>query len=160
MFRPVRKKKNETGPERAKALLRTARRGVLAVCGDDGYPYAVPINFLYDEEKQEIIFHGARSGHKVDALKACDKVCFTVIGGKQVESADEAWAPFLESAVVFGRCGLIADRNETLELCKRFAMKYYPTEQMVDDEVAASGKAVQMFRITIEHISGKRVQEK
>ena len=82
MFRPVQKKKNETGPERAKALLRTARRGVLAVCGDEGYPYAVPINFLYDEEKQEIIFHGARLGHKVDALKACDKVCFTVIGGE------------------------------------------------------------------------------
>ena len=77
-----------------------------------------------------------------------------------MESADEAWAPFLESAVVFGRCGLIADRDETLELCKRFAMKYYPIEQMMDDEIAAAGKAVQMFRITIEHISGKRVQEK
>ena len=45
-------------------------------------------------------------------------------------------------------------------LCKKFAMKYYPTEKMVDDEVAASGKAVQMFRISIDHISGKKVQER
>ena len=159
MFRPVRKKANEIGAGEAKKLLHEARRGVLAVNGDGGYPYAVPVNYLYDEEKQEIIFHGAKVGHKVDSLKKCDKVCFTVVSGESVET-DEAWAPFLRSAVVFGRCHLVEDPGETLRLCKRFAMKYYPTEKMVDDEVAASGKAVRMFRIEIEHISGKRVQER
>ena len=59
MFRPVRKKANEIGVGEAKKLLHEARRGVLAVNGDGGYPYAVPVNYLYDEEKQEIIFHGA-----------------------------------------------------------------------------------------------------
>ena len=66
----------------------------------------------------------------------------------------------MSSAVVFGRCRPVEDQSETLALCKKFAMKYYPTEKMVDDEVAASGKAVRMFRITIEHISGKKVQER
>lgn len=159
MFRPVRKKANEIGVGEAKKLLHEARRGVLAVNGDDGYPYAVPINYLYDEETQEIIFHGSKVGHKVDALKRSDKVCFTVYGNETVET-DEAWAPFLESAVVFGRCHLVEDSGETLRLCKKFAMKYYPTEKMVDDEVAASGKAVRMFRLQIEHISGKKVQER
>ena len=130
MFRPVRKKANEISVEEAKKLLHEARRGVLAVSGDDGYPYAVPINSLYDEYAQEIIFHGSKVGHKVDALKRSDKVCFTVVSG------------------------------ESDALCKKFAMKYYPTEKMVDDEVAASGKAVQMFRISIDHISGKKVQER
>ena len=160
MFRPVRKKANEIGVGEAKKLLHEARRGVLAVNGDGGYPYAVPVNYLYDEEKQEIIFHGAKVGHKVDSLKKCDKVCFTVVSGESVEIEDEAWAPFLKSAVVFGRCRLVADRGESDALCKKFAMKYYPTEKMVDDEVAASGKAVQMFRISIDHISGKKVQER
>lgn len=159
MFRPVRKKVNEISVEEAKKLLRESRRGVLAVNGDDGYPYAVPINYLYDEETQVIIFHGSKVGHKVDALKRSDKVCFTVYGNETVET-DEAWAPFLESAVVFGRCRLVADRGESDALCRKFAMKYYPTEKMVDDEVAASGKAVQMFRLQIEHISGKKVQER
>ena len=159
MFRPVRKKANEISVQEAKKLLHEARRGVLAVNGDDGYPYAVPINYLYDEEAQEIIFHGSKVGHKVDSLKKCDKVCFTVAGGESVET-DEAWAPFLSSAVVFGHCHPVEDLSETLALCKKFAMKYYPTEKMVDDEVAASGKAVRMFRITIEHISGKKVQER
>ena len=159
MFRPVRKKANEISAEEAKKLLRESRRGVLAVSGDDGYPYAVPINYLYDEDAQEIIFHGSKVGHKVDALKRSDKVCFTVYGDETVET-DEAWAPFLKSAVVFGRCHLVADRGESDALCKKFAMKYYPTEKMVDDEVAASGKAVQMFRLQIDHISGKKVQER
>ena len=159
MFRPVRKKANEISAEEAKKLLHASRRGVLAVNGDDGYPYAVPVNYLYDEEKQEIIFHGSKVGHKVDSLKKCDKVCFTVYGDETVET-EEAWAPFLKSAVVFGRCHLVEDPDETLRLCKKFAMKYYPTEKMVDDEVAASGKAVRMFRIGIEHISGKKVQER
>ena len=159
MFRPVRKKKNESSAEAAKQLLHTERRGVFAVNGDDGYPYAVPINYLYDEETQVIIFHGSKVGHKVDALKRSDKVCFTVYGNETVET-DEAWAPFLESAVVFGRCHLVADRGESDALCRKFAMKYYPTEKMVDDEVATSGKAVRMFRLQIEHISGKKVQER
>ena len=159
MFRSLPNTANEISVEEAKKLLRESRRGVLAVNGDDGYPYAVPINYLYDEETQEIIFHGSKVGHKVDALKRSDKVCFTVYGNETVET-DEAWAPFLESAVVFGRCHLVADRGESDALCRKFAMKYYPTEKMVDDEVAASGKAVQMFRLQIEHISGKKVQER
>lgn len=39
-------------------------------------------------------------------------------------------------------------------------MKYYPDEHMVDEEVERSAKAVQMFEIEIEHISGKEVQER
>lgn len=89
MFRPIRKKKNEISPEQAEQLLLHCRRGVLAVNGEGGYPYAVPINFLFDPENRKIYFHGARAGHKVDALRACDKVCFTVYGGETLR--DEAW---------------------------------------------------------------------
>lgn len=158
MFRPVRKKKNEISVKEAKDLLRNCRRGVLAVCGDDGYPYAIPINYFYDEENGKIYFHGSRVGHKVDSLKKCGKVCFTVVGGETVK--DEKWAPYVKSAVVFGRCRMIEDRDETLSALKRFAMKYYPDEQTADEEIAHSGKAVGMYEIGIEHISGKEVQER
>ena len=60
MFRPIRRKKNEISLQAAQQLLREARRGVLAVNGDDGYPYAIPINYLYDEAAQKIYFHGAK----------------------------------------------------------------------------------------------------
>lgn len=158
MFRPIRKKKNEIGIEAVKKLLHDSRRGILAVNGDDNYPYAIPVNYLYDEENQKIYFHGSRAGHKVDAIKNCDKVCFTVFGNETFKK--ESWAPFLQSAVIFGRCHLVTDQPVAMALLKRFAMKFYPDESMVDEEIAVSGKAVQMYEIVIEHLSGKEVQER
>ena len=158
MFRPIRKKRNEISIERAKRLLRTERRGVLAVSGLEEYPYAVPINFLYDEENGKIYFHSAPAGHKADALKECDRVCFTVFGNETVK--DEPWAPYMQSAVVFGRCHRAQSREETTELVRKFALKYYPDAQSVEEEIEASGKAVRMYIINIEHISGKEIQER
>lgn len=158
MFRPIRRKKNEISIDAAKELLRRSRRGVLAVNGEDGYPYAIPINYLYDDNTQTIIFHGAKAGYKVDCLRICDKVCFTVYGNESIRS--EAWAPYLQSAVVFGRCRIVENQDEIIRLVKKLATKYYPDEKLVESEAAASGGDVQMFEIKIEHISGKEVQER
>lgn len=158
MFRPIRRKKNEISTEEVRELLRVSRRGVLALSGDDGYPYAIPVNYLYDEVNGKIFFHGSRVGHKVDALKKCDKVCFTVIGPEQVKA--EEWAPFVQSAVVFGRCRLIDNSPEAEALLKKFAMKYFPNEELANEEISTAGQAVQMYEIVIEHISGKEVQER
>lgn len=158
MFRPIRRKKKEISIEAAKALLRNERRGVLAVNGDEGYPYAIPINFVYDEVANQIYFHGAPVGHKLESIKACDKVCFTVYGNESIK--EEAWAPFVQSTVVFGRCHLVENYEEAMALVKQMALKYYPNEELVDEEIAVSGKAVQMFVIEIEHLSGKEIQEK
>ena len=160
MFRSMRRKKREISQELAEALLQASRRGVLAVNGDDGYPYAVPINFLYDKESNRIYFHGAKAGHKFDSIKACDKVCFTVYGNETIKNKDEEWAPFMQSVVIFGRCHLLDAGPETNEILKRLARKYYPTEELIDAIMASEGRAVQMFEIEIEHLSGKEIQEK
>ena len=157
MFRQIRKKKNALSLEDAKKLLHQERRGVLAVNGDDGYPYAMPVNYFYDEEAGKIYFHGAKAGHKVDSLKKDDKVCFTVFGNEEIR--EEEWAPFMQSTIVFGRCHLLADQDEAMKKVAKFAMKYYPSKELVDEEVAEDGRAVQMFEITIEHMSGKQVKE-
>ena len=158
MFRPIRRIKREISIDAAKRLLITERRGVLAVNGDDGYPYAIPLNYIYDEADNRIYFHGAKAGHKIDSIRACDKVCFTVYGNETVK--EEAWAPFMQSAVVFGRCHLIEDRDQSIELVKKLAMKYYPNEALADEEIEKSGNHFQMFEIEIEHLSGKEIQEK
>ena len=154
MFREIRRKNREISIDSAKQLLQSSRRGVLAVNGDDGYPYAIPINYLYDDEAQRIYFHGAKIGHKVDALRASDKVCFTVYGNETIRT--DAWAPFMQSVVVFGRCHLIEAGPEATRRIKQLAMKYYPSEQLVDEEIAQSGKAVQVFEIEIEHMRSTR----
>ena len=66
----------------------------------------------------------------------------------------------MQSVVIFGRCHLLETSEKTMTLLKKFAMKYYPNEQMVDEEIKIAGKAAQIFEIEIEHLSGKEVQEK
>lgn len=158
MFRPIRKKKNEINKELARQLLNNTRRGVLAVNGDEGYPYAMPINYIYDEIENKIYFHGAKAGHKVDSINASDKVCFTVYGNETIK--DEAWAPYMQSVIVFGRCHLIEDSERAIKLVKKLAMKYYPDEVLADEEIKISGKNVQMFEIIVEHMCGKEIQER
>ena len=72
----------------------------------------------------------------------------------------ELLAPYVQSAVVFGRYHLIESGPESIVRLKEFAMKYYPHESLVDDQIARAGRATQMFEMTIEHMSGKQVQEK
>lgn len=158
MFRTIRRKKNELDAEEAKALLESVRIGILSVNGDDGYPYAVPVNFLYSKEENRIWFHGAAAGHKAESIEKNDKVCFTVFGNETIK--EETWAPYVKSAVIFGRCRRIGDPERALAVLRRFAGKYYPDSELIEKEIAASAKAVRMFEIEIEHLSAKEVQEK
>ena len=155
MFRKIRKIKNEIDNDAVDSLLRSCRRGVLSMNGEDGYPYAIPVNYYYDEANQKIYFHGAKAGYKVDCLNSCDKVCFTVFGNESIK--DLEWAPYVQSVVVFGRCHLVDTDNEVL---KTFMMKYYPSVDLVDKVIEEDSKFVQMYEINIEHKSGKQVQEK
>ena len=122
MFRPMRRASRAIPEEAAKHLLQQSRRGVLAVNGDDGYPFAIPVNYFYDQEQDKIYFHGAKTGQKVDALKQNDKVCFTVYGNEHFEPGD--WAPYVQSTVVFGRCHLIDDAAATEARVRELGMKY------------------------------------
>lgn len=160
MFRKIRKKKNELSVNKCKEILKNRKRGVLSLNGDDGYPYGIPINYYYDEENNLIYFHGAKSsiGHKRDSLKRSNKVSFTVIGREEIR--EEAWAPFVNSVILFGRCGVIKDRESAINAIKSFALKYYPNIQMVNEEINKSFDAVDMFYIKIEHMSGKEVHER
>ena len=133
MFRPLRRKKRAITDEEARELLATCKRGVFAVNGDDGYPYAIPVNYFFDAEHDKIYFHGAKAGHKVDALKRDDKVCFTVYGNEHFEPGD--WAPYVQSTVVFGRCHLIDDAAATEARVRELGMKYYPGKEEVEKEI-------------------------
>ncbi|MBQ0059131.1 MAG: pyridoxamine 5'-phosphate oxidase family protein [Lachnospiraceae bacterium] len=158
MFRKMRRQFKAISSEEMTALLVNERRATLAVNGDDGYPYAIPVNYYYDPESQRVYFHSSQVGHKADALKADDKVCFTVYGNECIK--DEAWAPYLQSVVIFGRCRKIEDPSKKMAVMKIFAMKYYPDEATVDEAIAEAGEIALMFEIEIEHMTGKLIQER
>ncbi len=158
MFRKIRKIKNEISVEEARVLLRSNTRAAFSVNGDDGYPYTVPVNFYYDEDDNKIYFHSAKKGHKIDSIKANDKICFTTWNDGYLEDGD--WAFHVSSCVVFGRAKLIEDRKITEEKVRKFARKYYPSPEEAEEEIKRAIAGVQLVAIEIEHISGKRVYEK
>ncbi len=158
MFRKIRKIKNEISVEEARVLLRSNTRAAFSVNGDDGYPYTVPVNFYYDEDDNKIYYHSAKKGHKIDSIKANDKICFTTWNDGYLEDGD--WAFHVSSCVVFGRAKLIEDRKITEEKVRKFARKYYPSPEEAEEEIKRAIAGVQLVAIEIEHISGKRVYEK
>ena len=79
MFRKMRRSKQELTKEECIEILKKEPRGVLSVQGEEGYPYGMPMTHWYNEKDGKIYFHGAKSGHKIDAIRNCDKVSFCVM---------------------------------------------------------------------------------
>lgn len=161
MFRKMRRAKQQVTDEECKRILAEEKRGAFSVIGDEGYPYVVPINFYYDESANRIYLHSAKSGHKIDAIKTCDKVCFTT--WNQGFKTENSWELNPTSVVVFGRARLLnnEDRADWEDALRRLAAKYYPTQEEVDAEMESqAAHVVQMIAIDIEHMTGKLVNEK
>ena len=78
MFRKMRRFKQEISQEKCIRILREQPRGVLSIMGEDGYPYGLPLDHWYDEKTGTICFHGAKEGHKIDALRKNNKVSYCV----------------------------------------------------------------------------------
>ncbi len=157
MFREMRRFKQQLSEEECKKILSEERRGVLSVNGDDGYPYTVPINFYYNEENGTILFHGAKVGHKIDAIRRNDKVCFTTWDqGYQKED----WSYYVKSVIVFGRAVIVEDSAEVYEEAMKFGAKYMPTQEELETEMEQSFRRAQIILLKVEHMTGKLVHEK
>ena len=157
MFREMRRFKQLLSRQECLEILKKEPRGVLAVSGDDGYPYAFPMNFYYDEVSGKIYFHAAKTGHKMDAIQRNDKVSFCVHDAGYRKPGE--WALNIKSVIVFGRIRVMEDRETVIEKVRQFALKYYPTPESVEDEIRKDGHAVQCLELTIEHMTGKLVHE-
>ena len=155
MFREMRRYKQALTEDECAEILRRERRGVLATLGDDGYPYAVPLNFVYEDGK--IYFHCAGEGHKIDAIRRCDKASFCVT--EQGERAPGEWWFKVRSVIAFGRVRMLEDRDEVLSRVRALGLKYAAPDY-VEKEIQKDGKRVQCLELTIEHMTGKRVNEK
>ena len=82
MFREMRRKKQSLSGEKISEILNNGTSGVLALSGDNDYPYAVPLSYVYDGSS--IYFHAAKTGHKIDAVKRNNKASFCIIGQDDV----------------------------------------------------------------------------
>lgn len=153
----MRRKRQQLSEEESIGILVKASSGVLAVLGDEGYPYAVPLSYVYHEGR--LIFHSAVAGHKVDAIRACDKASFCVI--QQDLVSEEKFTTFFRSVIAFGRIRILEDDVQKLEAIRVLARKYSPHVSMENTnvEIQRGFPHLLMFVLEIEHLTGKQAKE-
>lgn len=158
MFREVARKKQALSREECIEILKSELRGVLAVNGDDGYPYALPINHFYNDEDGHLYFHSGKAGHKLDALRRDGKASFCCYDQGFVREGD--WALNIKSVIVFGQVRIVEDHGKALEISRKLSYKFTSDESYIEYEIAHSGPAVLVFELIPEHMTGKIVNEK
>lgn len=157
MFREMRRKKQCLPIEKIVSILEKGTSGVLALSGDNDYPYAVPLSYVYDDNK--IYFHCAKSGHKVDAIKRNCKASFCVIDQDRI--VPEKYTTYFRSVIAFGRVRLIEDDQGKRAAIEKLAIKYVPNDSAAGREAAIEREweSLCMLEMDIEHMTGKEAIE-
>lgn len=155
-FREMRRSRQQLSNEESIAILQKATAGTLALLGDGDYPYAVPISYVYDDGK--LYFHSALTGHKVDAIRKCDKASFCVIERDDVQP--ERYTTFYRSVIAFGRIHIVENEEEKLSFARMLGNRYNPNdEESLKKELEKGFSRMLMIRFDIEHLTGKEAIE-
>ena len=156
MFREMRRKNQLLTKEEAEKILENGTSGTLALLGDEGYPYCVPISYVYNNNK--IYFHSAKSGHKIDAVKNCDKASFCVIDKDEVKPQE--YTTYFRSVIAFGRIHVIDDKDELISALSLLGERYNPGH--LSDCLTEINKFINnvcVLCLEIEHMTGKAAKE-
>ena len=157
MFRPMRRARQALSEQACHEILQNGTSGVLAVSGDDGYPYTVPLSYVCDGGV--IYFHCAKSGHKLDAARRCGKASFCVIGQDQVVA--EEYTSYFRSVIVFGQLQELTDPAQMRTAIELLARKYAPddTPQARQAAIDREWNALCILALHVEHMTGKQARE-
>lgn len=152
MFREMRRKRQELPESEAIAMLQSCTSGVLAVNGDNGYPYAVPLSFAYADGK--IFFHFARNGHKLDGMMKDARVSFCAVADDDV--APEAFTTRYRSVIAFGQARILTDDSERRHALRCLLEKYSPDYiEKGEAEIERGWDQVCVAEVAVEHLTGK-----
>lgn len=157
MFRAMRRANQQLSPAETAAILQNGTSGVLALMGDEGYPYALPISYVYFDGA--LYFHCAREGHKLDAIRRSPKASFCVIA--QDDILPEQYATCYRSAIAFGAVRVMEEEKEIYAAVQKLALKYAPddAEDRREQYIQKNRPRLCMLKMTIEHMTGKEAKE-
>ena len=155
MFRELTRKKQKLSDHECKEILLQEVRGVLAVNGAGGYPYALPINYYFDEANNKIYLHSGKVGHKMDALANSDKVSFCIYD--KGYHKDGHWSLNIKSVIIFGRIHIVDDWPD--ELMVNFCKRFTGDTDYIYSEINKFKRNTSVLCLEIEHMTGKLVNE-
>lgn len=155
-FTKMRRVRQQLSEKETIGLLRHATSGVLSVLDEKGYPYGVPISYVYDNNK--LYFHSALKGHKIDAMRHSDKASFTIICKDEIHP--ETFTTYFRSVVCFGRVRIVDDEAEKHNALILLGKRYNPgDERALEAEIKKGERHVAVIEFSIEHITGKEAIE-
>lgn len=152
MFTSMRKKSRQIdSTERVKSLLKNGEYGVFSSIGSDGYPYGVPVNYVY--VKNNIYFHCAVDGKKLENIAFNSKGSFCVVTNSNVISNE--FATSYTSIIAFGTTSeVIGDEKDEslLEIIKKYSPDFVKEGK---EYIAKAKNATKVIKLNVEHITGK-----
>ena len=155
-MREMRRFKQALTPEECAAVLERNTAGVLAVTGDGGCPYAVPMSYVWREGK--VYFHWAVAGHKLDAIRAEPRVSFCVVDQDRI--VPEKYTTYYRSVILFGTARVLDDPAEKRRAIEALGAKYRPGfEAELAAEIDGSWDRFLMVELTPDRITGKQARE-
>lgn len=150
----MRRFKQLLSAEEAERILRNGKYCVMAVSGDDGYPYAVPVNYAYDGTS--IYIHSAAQGHKIDALRHNPKCSLCIVDKDDV--IPEEFTSYFRSVIVFGKATFVESVEDKVAALRLLGGKYSPGINP-EAEISRFIKTVCTVRIDIDSVTGKEAIE-
>lgn len=152
MYRNLRRKDRIMEDEDVQRILRENNHGVLATVSEDGSPYANPVSYVW--YKDAVWFHSASQGHKVENIARDNRVAFTIIG--KVDMLRPKPEVYFESVIVFGKCEKVTEYEQQVEGMVELMKIFMPDKvHETRDDLVNMSKAVNVYRIVPEHITGK-----
>ena len=157
MFRELVRKNKQMPHEECIELLKTEKRGVVSVLGDNDYPYGTPMNHWYNEEDGCIYFHCGKGGHRTESLQKHDKVSFCVFNQGVREEGE--WTYKVKSVIVFGKIEIIEDKETIIDITTKLSLKFTGDVEYIKKEIENHLHRTLLLKLTPEHICGKNVVE-
>lgn len=153
MFAPMRRSRQELPEQECWDILNTCTSGVLAVLDTDDYPYAVPLSYVCTDGK--IIFHGAVSGHKIEAIRHHGKASFCVTAQDRIIS--EKYTTAYCSVIAFGTIRVVEDDAEKQKYIELLGKKYAPNDssEHLQEVIRNTWNALAIMELSISHLTGK-----
>lgn len=157
MFRELVRKNKQLSTEECIRILKTEKRGVLSVNGDNDYPYGMPMNHWYNEEDGKIYFHCGKAGHRLDALKKDSKVSFCTYDEGYRNQGE--WALNIKSVIVFGKIDIVDELDRIIDVTRKLSYKFTHNDEYINAEIEKHAHRTFLLVLTPEHICGKYVTE-
>jgi nitroimidazol reductase NimA-like FMN-containing flavoprotein (pyridoxamine 5'-phosphate oxidase superfamily) len=152
MFKEMRRIEKQLSKDKVEEILNKGEYGMLSTIGENGYPYGVPVNYVY--MKDSIYIHGAVEGHKIDNINFNPKTSFCVVNYSEV--IPNKFSTHYESVIVFGRAEVIEGEEKELAL-EGFIHKY--SKEFLEPGkkyISGSKNRTKIIKMKIEHMTGKK----